>query len=84
MTEETPVPTVINNDIVIFLLQSYVSGCLVHMKVWNAEINDSLQCKIVGNNEFDFLVVVLIYDNCLNKKLLGSFHFIYQRFFIAS
>ena len=75
-TEGTLIPIVINNDTGILLLQSYFFECLIYMKAWNAEMNDSLQCKIVKKNEFDSLAVFLIHDNCLNKNLLGSFHFI--------
>ena len=71
ITEETPIPIIVNNDTGIFLLQSYVHGYHVYMNIWNATINDYLQCKIEENNEFDPSAVALLYDDCLEEKVVG-------------
>ena len=70
ITEETPIPIIVNNDTGIFLLESYVRGYHVYMKIWNATIKDYLQCKIEENNEFDPSAVALLHD-CLEEKVVG-------------
>ena len=71
ITEETPIPIIVNNDTNIFLLESYVRGYHVYMNIWNATINDYLQCKIEENNEFDPSAVALLHDDCLEVKVAG-------------
>ena len=41
------------------------------MNIWNATINDYLQCQIKENNEFDPLAVALLHDDCLEEKVVG-------------
>ena len=82
INEETPIPIIVNNDTVIFLLESYVRGYHVSMNIWNATINDYLQYKIEENNEFDPSAVVLLHDDCLEEKVVGQFLFAYQKYFI--
>ena len=41
------------------------------MNIWNATINDYLQCKIEENKEFDPSAVALLHDNCLEEKVVG-------------
>ena len=41
------------------------------MNIWNATINDYLQCKIEENNEFDPSAVALLHDGCLEEKVVG-------------
>ena len=63
ITEEIPIPIIVDNDTGIFLLESYVRGYHhVYMNIWNATINDYLKCKIEENNEFDPLAVALLHD----------------------
>ena len=69
-SEDTPIPIVINKTSCTFLLRSYFRGHHVYMKVWNATINDSLQCEIEESNEFHPSVVALIHD-CLKRKVVG-------------
>ena len=71
ITEETPIPIIVNNDTGIFLLESHVRGYHVYMYIWNATINDYLQCKIEENNEFDPSAVALLHDDCLEEKVAG-------------
>ena len=71
LTWETPIHVIVNNDTGIFLLESYVRGYHVYMNIWNARINDYLQCKIEENNEFDPSAVALLHDDCLEEKVGG-------------
>ena len=71
MTEETPIPIIVNNDTGIFLLESYVRGYHVYMNIWNATINDYLQYKNEENNEFDPSAVALLHDDSLEEKVAG-------------
>ena len=41
------------------------------MNIWNATINDYLQCKIQENNEFDPSAVALLHDDCLEENVVG-------------
>ena len=41
------------------------------MNIWNATINDFLQCKIEENNEFDPWAVARLHDDCLEVKVVG-------------
>ena len=41
------------------------------MNIWNATINDFLQCKIEENNEFHTWAVALLHDDCLEEKVVG-------------
>ena len=40
------------------------------MNIWNATINDYLQCKIEENNEFDPSAAALLHDDCLEEKVV--------------
>ena len=40
INQETTIPIIVNNDIDIFLLESYVRGYHVYTNIWNATIND--------------------------------------------
>ena len=71
ITEETPVSIIVNNGTSILLLESYVCGYRVYTNIWNATINDYLQCKIEENNEFDPSTVALLHDDCLEEKVVG-------------
>ena len=71
ITEETPVSIIVNNGTSILLLESYGCGYHVYTNIWNATINDCLQCKIEENNEFDPSAVALLHDDCLEKKVVG-------------
>ena len=71
INEETPIPIIVNNNTSIFLLESYARGYHVYMNIWNATINDYLQCKIEENNEFDPSALALLYDDCLEEKVVG-------------
>ena len=53
------------------------------MNIWNATINDFLQCKIEENNEFDPWAVALLHEDCLEEKVVGTFPFTYQKYFIV-
>ena len=39
--------------------------------IWNATINNYLQCKIEENNEFDSWAVSLLHGDCLVEKVVG-------------
>ena len=41
------------------------------MNIWNATINNYLQCKIEESNEFDPSAVALLHDDCLKEKVVG-------------
>ena len=73
VTEETPIPIVVNNDTGIFLLESYTRGYHGYQIfiIWNATINDYLLCKIEENNEFDPSPVAILHDDCLEEKVVG-------------
>ena len=77
MSVDTPIPIFINNDPDIFMSNSYVHGYHGYINVWNAIINDSVHCKNKEDNEFDTTAVTL-----KKKKLLDTFHYIYQEHFI--
>ena len=72
ITEEAPILIIVNNDTGIFQLESYVRGYHVYMNIWNATINDYLQCKIEENNQLDPSAVALLHDNCLEEKVVGN------------
>ena len=72
MSEDTPIPIVINNIGTTFILQSYACGCYVYMKFWNDTINDSLQYEIEENNKSYPSAVVLIRDDCLKQNVVGQ------------
>ena len=74
ITDEAPIPIIVNTDTGIFLLESYVRGYHVYMNIWNATINDYLQCKIEESNEFDPSAVALFHDDCLEEKVVGHVH----------
>ena len=82
IAEETPIPIIVNNDTGTFLLESYVRSYHVYMNIWNATINDYLQCRTGENNEFDPSAVALLHDDCLEEKLLGTFLFTYEKYII--
>ena len=71
ITEETPIPIIVNNDTGIFLFELCVRGYHVYMNIWNATINDYLQRRIEESNEFDPSAVALLHDHCLEEKVVG-------------
>ena len=71
ITGETPIPIIVNNDTGISLLESYVRGYHAYMNIWNATINNYLQCKIQKNNEFDPSAIAFLHDDFLEEKVVG-------------
>ena len=72
ITEETPIPIIVNNHTGIFLPKLYACGYHVYMNIWNATINDYLQCKIEEKKKLDPSAIVLLHQGRIQPFRLSS------------